>query len=69
MSKTTKRFRSLLVTLAIVALSNIAISNALSKSGVMNIPDPPRPKSGVMNIPDPPRPKSGVMNIPDPPRP
>ncbi|MBX2992467.1 MAG: hypothetical protein KF749_15045 [Bacteroidetes bacterium] len=56
MSKTTKRFRSLLVTLAIVAISNIAISNALSKSGVMNIPDPPRPKSGVMNIPDPPRP-------------
>lgn len=69
MLTTAKRFRSLVVTLAIVAGTNIAISDAGSKSGVTNIPDSPRPKSGVTNIPDSPRPKSGVTNIPDSPRP
>lgn len=69
MSRTTKRFRSLAVTLVLVAAANIAISNAGGKSGVTNIPDSPRPKSGVTNIPDSPRPKSGVTNIPDSPRP
>ena len=66
MTKTAKRFRSLLVTLAVVAATNFAISYA---SGVANVPDAPRPKSGVANVPDAPRPKSGVANVPDAPRP
>jgi hypothetical protein len=69
MSSTAKRFRSLLVTLAVVAATNIAISNANGRSGVANVPDAPRPKSGVANVPDAPRPKSGVANVPDAPRP
>jgi hypothetical protein len=69
MSTTAKRFRSLAITLAIVVVTNIAISNVEMRSGVTNIPDSPRPKSGVTNIPDSPRPKSGVTNIPDSPRP
>ena len=66
MSQTTKRFRSLIITVAIVAATNFAISYA---SGVGTIPDSPRPKSGVGTIPDSPRPKSGVGTIPDSPRP
>jgi hypothetical protein len=69
MSTTAKRFRSLGVTLAIIVVTNIAISNVGMKSGVTNIPDAPRPKSGITNIPDAPRPKSGITNIPDAPRP
>jgi hypothetical protein len=69
MSTTAKRVRSLVVTLALVVATNYAISIASNKSGVVNIPDSPRPKSGVVNIPDSPRPKSGVVNIPDSPRP
>lgn len=48
---TKSKFRALICVLLLVAGAN-----ELLKSGVMNIPDPPRPKSGVMNIPDPPRP-------------
>lgn len=69
MTSTTKRFRSLVVTLTIVAAANIAISRASSKSGVAAMPDSPRPKSGVAAMPDSPRPKSGVAAMPDSPRP
>lgn len=69
MSTTAKRFRALLITLLLVIATNIAISYAGYRSGVANMPDPPRPKSGVANMPDPPRPRSGVANMPDPPHP
>jgi len=68
-----KRVRSLLITLALVVATNIAISYAGTgfgnKSGLAMIPDSPKPKSGLSMIPDSPRPKSGLSMIPDSPRP
>ena len=67
-----KRFRSILVTMALVVLTNIAISyasNGTSKSGAAVLPDSPRPKSGAAVLPDSPRPKSGAAVLPDSPRP
>ena len=68
-----KRLRSLLVTMALVIVTNIAISYGANgthqKSGVSMLPDSPRPKSGVSMLPDSPRPKSGVSMLPDSPRP
>ena len=69
MSRTARRIRSLVITVAAICVANIAISLTDSKSGVPIIPDMPRPKSGVPIIPDMPRPKSGVPIIPDMPRP
>ena len=66
MSRTAKRFRSLVITVIAIAATNFAISYA---SGVSTYPDTPRPKSGVSTYPDTPRPKSGVSTYPDTPRP
>jgi len=66
MSRTAKRFRSLVITVIAIGLTNFAISYA---SGVATHPDTPRPKSGVATHPDTPRPKSGVATHPDTPRP
>ena len=66
MHSTVKRLRSIAITLAAVAATNLAISYA---SGLPMIPDAPRPKSGLPMIPDAPRPKSGLPMIPDAPRP
>ena len=68
MSSTIKRFRSVLLTIALVASTNYAIS-LTGKSGVATVPDMPRPKSGVATVPDMPRPRSGVATVPDMPRP
>ena len=68
MSRTVKRFRSLFLTIIVVASTNYAIS-LTGRSGVATIPDMPKPRSGVATIPDMPRPKSGVATIPDMPRP
>jgi len=53
MSRTAKRFRSLVITVIAIGLTNFAISYA---SGVATHPDTPRPKSGVATHPDTPRP-------------
>ena len=66
MSRTAKRFRSLVITVIAIGLTNFAISYA---SGVGVKPDSPRPKSGVGVKPDSPRPRSGVGVKPDSPRP
>ena len=79
MSRTSKRLRSIVITVIAVAATNFAISFA---SGVPTMPDAPRPKSGVPTMPDAPRPKvesqkaldnyaarSGVPTMPDAPRP
>ena len=64
-----KRFRSLVITLIVVASTNYAISFTTSRSGVASVPDMPRPKSGVASVPDMPKPRSGVASVPDMPRP
>jgi hypothetical protein len=70
--QTMKRVRSLAFVLAVVAISNYAISLA---SGVPVLPESPRPaKSGVPVLPESPRPtntleKSGVPVLPESPRP
>jgi hypothetical protein len=70
MSRNAKRFRSLVITITMVAATNIAISYASnSKTGAAIIPDVPRPKTGAAIIPDVPRPKTGAAIIPDVPRP
>ena len=66
MSRTAKRFRSLVITVIAIGLTNIAISYA---SGVGTVPETPRPKSGVGTVPETPRPKSGVGTVPETPRP
>lgn len=64
------RFRSILVTMLMVVVVNIAISYT-QKSGITIMPDAPRPtKSGITIMPDAPRPtKSGITIMPDAPRP
>lgn len=82
MTTSLKRSRSLLVTLALVAATNIAISRLAERTGVPIIPNSPRPKSnvevakenhgqrtGVPIIPNSPRPRTGVPIIPNSPRP
>ena len=80
--QTMKRVRSLAIVLALVAISNYAISLA---SGVPHLPESPRPtkasvstlapeqdiaKSGVPHLPESPRPtRSGVPHLPESPRP
>jgi hypothetical protein len=80
--QTMKRVRSLAFVLAVVAISNYAISLA---SGVPHLPESPRPtrtsvssaelgqeaaKSGVPHLPESPRPtRSGVPHLPESPRP
>jgi len=69
-----KRFRAVIITIALAAFTNLAISyasDALStkKSGVSVLPSSPRPKSGVSVLPSSPRPKSGVSVLPSSPRP
>ena len=72
MSKRTqlKRFRALMVALAVVVATNFAISvtlNSATQKSVVRPPEPPRPKS-VVAKPEPPRPQS-VVAKPEPPRP
>lgn len=69
MTSTAKRTRSLVITLAIVVATNMAISSSLERGTVPNLPDSPRPKGTVPNLPDSPRPKGTVPNLPDSPRP
>ena len=68
-----KRVRSIMLTIALVVATNIAISYAGTgfgnKAGIALIPDSPRPKAGIALIPDSPRPKAGIALIPDSPRP
>ena len=66
MSRTAKRFRSLVIAVIAIGLTNFAISFA---SGVAVTPETPRPKSGVAVTPETPRPKSGVAVTPETPRP
>ncbi len=69
MSHTSKRFRSLVIMVMAVVATNIAISFASDHKGNTSIHGLTVSKSGVPNIPDFPRPKSGLPNIPDFPRP
>jgi len=70
MSHTTKRLRTLVITVIAIAATNFAISFAAGqRSGVAAMPDVPRPKSGIAAMPDVPRPKSGIAAMPDVPRP
>ncbi len=68
-----KRVRSIVIMIALVVATNIAISYAGTgfgnKTGLAMIPDSPRPKTGLAMIPDSPRPKTGLSMIPDSPRP
>jgi hypothetical protein len=69
-----KRFRAVIVTIALAAFTNLAISyagDALStkKSGSSILPSGPRPKSGSSILPSGPRPKSGSSILPSGPRP
>lgn len=70
MSRTMKRIRSLVVTIVLIAATNIAISYA---SNVPFLPDAPKPgtKSNVPFLPDAPKPgtKSNVPFLPDAPKP
>ena len=64
------RLMSVIVTLMLVVMANLAISSVLNaKSTVPAYPDSPRPKSTVPAYPDSPRPKSTVPAYPDSPRP
>jgi hypothetical protein len=70
MSTTLKRFRSIVITIIVIASTNYAISlTSGSKSGIAAIPDMPKPKSGIAAIPDMPKPRSGIAAIPDMPKP
>ena len=69
MSQTAKRFRSLVITVMAIAATNIAISFASDHSNAASKQQLTISKSGVPNLPDFPRPKSGVPNLPDFPRP
>ena len=66
-----KRFASVVVTMGLVVLTNIAISFAgnSGKAGIAILPDSPRPKAGIAILPDSPRPKAGIAILPDSPRP
>lgn len=68
MLTTLKRFKSVVITIIVIASTNYAIS-LTTKSGVATIPDMPKPRSGVATIPDMPKPRSGVATIPDMPKP
>ena len=64
------RFFSILVTLALVIVTNIAISyGASTKATVPILPDSPRPRATVPILPDSPRPRATVPILPDSPRP
>jgi hypothetical protein len=80
MSRTAKRFRSLVITIIAIAATNFALSYAgslptssgsapISKMGVGVRPESPRPKMGVGVRPESPRPKMGVGVRPESPRP
>jgi hypothetical protein len=70
MSTTLKRFRSVVITIIVIASTNYAISlTTLNRSGVTATPDVPKPRSGVTATPDVPKPKSGVTATPDVPKP
>ena len=69
MSATIKRFRSVVITIIVIASTNYAISLASNKSGVTTTPDMPKPKSGVTTTPDMPKPRSGVTTTQDMPKP
>ena len=64
------RFFSIVVTLALVIVTNIAISyGASTKATVPILPDSPRPRATVPILPDSPRPRATVPILPDSPRP
>ena len=81
MSRTSKRLRSIVITVIAVAATNFAISLAGAgpsiptratqelKSGNPILPNAPRPKSGNPILPNAPRPKSGNPILPNAPRP
>ena len=71
-TKYMKRLRSVLITIFLVVVTNIAISYAggdTQKAGSSLLPDAPRPKAGSSLLPDAPRPKAGSSLLPDAPRP
>ena len=80
MSRTAKRFRSLVITIIAIAATNFALSYAsslpmssgsapISKMGVGVRPESPRPKMAVGVRPESPRPKMAVGVRPESPRP
>ena len=70
MSSTSKRVRSLVVTLVLVVVTNAAIASALKfDSFVPVLPEAPRPDSFVPVLPEAPRPDSFVPVLPEAPRP
>lgn len=83
-SKNAKRFRAILVALALTLAVNYGISYVATatpqgdntlRSGITTVPNPPRPsqtRSGITTVPNPPRPepsRSGVTTVPNPPKP
>jgi hypothetical protein len=71
---TMKRLRAVIITIALAAFTNLAISYAgdafsTKKSGSNILPSAPRPKSGSNILPSAPRPKSGSNILPSAPRP
>ncbi len=66
-----KHIRAVLVTIAVIAFANIAISYGARSIG--SLPNPPRPKAerSIGSLPNPPRPNSfrSIGSIPNPPRP
>jgi hypothetical protein len=80
MSRTAKRFRSLVITIIAIAATNFALSYAgslpqstanasSSKMGVAVRPEAPKPKMGVAVRPEAPKPKMGVAVRPEAPKP
>jgi len=64
------RLVSVIVTLMLVVMANLAISSVLNAKATVPIyPDSPRPKATVPIYPDSPRPKATVPIYPDSPRP
>ena len=64
------RFISVVVTVMLAVVANLAISSVLNAKATVPIyPDSPRPKATVPIYPDSPRPKATVPIYPDSPRP
>ncbi|HEX9656991.1 MAG TPA: hypothetical protein VGB89_08785 [Bacteroidota bacterium] len=70
MSSTSKRVRSLLITLVLVVVTNAAIGSALKFGTIVPVlPEAPRPDTIVPVLPEAPRPDTIVPVLPEAPRP
>lgn len=65
-----RRFVSVALTLALVIVTNVAISIAAdTKASIPALPDNPKPKASIPALPDNPKPKASIPALPDNPKP